>query len=123
MNSKNYIIEEWVKNILVHPLTKNKIKIRDIVNKKNIPDAAIFLKNTKGWIQWSIGQTKFEKWLRGGEYKCLDGDDYPRTVIWEFPSYEKANECYDSKQYQEGWALAKDTTGRSLQIVKGFSTE
>ena len=69
MNSKNYIIEEWVKKILVHPLTKNKIKIRDIVNKKNIPDATIFLKNTKGWIQWSIGQTKFEKWLRGGEYK------------------------------------------------------
>ena len=69
MNSKKYIIEEWVKNILVHPLTKNKIKIVDIINKKNIPDATIFLKNTKGWIEWSIGQTKFEKWLRSGVYK------------------------------------------------------
>ena len=47
MNSKNYIIEEWVENILVHPLTKNKIKMRDIVNKKNIPDATIFLKIQK----------------------------------------------------------------------------
>ena len=61
--------------------------------------------------------------VRGGGYKCLEGDDFPRTVIWEFPSYEQALECYDSKEYQEGWALAKDTTERSLQIIKGFSIE
>jgi len=28
-----------------------------------------------------------------------------------------------SKEYQEGWALAKDTTERNLQIIEGFSTE
>ena len=61
--------------------------------------------------------------VRGGEYKHLEGDDFTRTVIWEFPSYEKAIECHDSKEYQEGWSLAKDTTERNLQIVKGFSTE
>ena len=61
--------------------------------------------------------------VRGGEYKCLEGDDFPRTVIWEFPSIEQAMKCHNSKEYQDGWALAKDTTERSLQIVKGFSTE
>ena len=61
--------------------------------------------------------------VRGGEYSNLEGDEFPRTVIWEFPSYEKAIECHDSKEYQEGWSLAKDTTERNLQIVKGFSTE
>ena len=61
--------------------------------------------------------------VRGGEYKCLEGTDFPRTVVWEFPSYEKAIECHDSKEYQEGWDLAKKTTERNLQIVKGFSTE
>jgi len=61
--------------------------------------------------------------VRGGEYKCLEGDNFPRTVIWEFSSYEKAIKCHNSKEYQDGWALAKDTTKRNLQIIKGFSTE
>ena len=61
--------------------------------------------------------------VRGGKYESLEGDDFPRTVVWEFPNYEKALECYNSKEYQEGWALAKDTTIRNLEIVEGFSTE
>ena len=61
--------------------------------------------------------------VRGGKYKLLEGDHFPRTVIWEFLNYEKALECHNSKEYQEGWALAKDTTIRNLQIVEGFNTE
>ena len=61
--------------------------------------------------------------VRGGEYKCLEGENFSRTVIWEFPSYESAIKCHESKKYQEGWALAKDTTERNLQIIQGFNTE
>jgi uncharacterized protein (DUF1330 family) len=61
--------------------------------------------------------------VRGGDYQCLEGENFLRTVIWEFPSYEAAMECHDSKEYQEGWAIAKDTTERNLQIIEGFSTE
>jgi uncharacterized protein (DUF1330 family) len=61
--------------------------------------------------------------VRGGKYKLLEGDHFPRTVIWEFLNYEKALECHNSKDYQEGWALAKDTTIRNLQIVEGFNIE
>ena len=61
--------------------------------------------------------------VRGGKSKTLEGKDYPRMVIWEFPNYEKAIKCHDSKAYQDGWALAKDTTDRDLQIVEGFNTE
>ena len=61
--------------------------------------------------------------VRGGKYQRLERDDFSRTVIWEFPSYEKAMECHNSKEYQEGWALAKDTTERNLQIIEGFSAE
>ena len=45
--------------------------------------------------------------------------------LWfgEFPNYEKAIECHNSKEYQEGWNLAKDTTQRNMQIVEGFSIE
>ena len=61
--------------------------------------------------------------VRGGKFKTLEGDNYPRTVIWEFPNIEQAMKCYNSKEYQDGWALAKDTTDRNLQIVEGFNTE
>ncbi len=54
-----------------------------------------------------------------GEYKCLEGNDFPRTVIWEFPTYEAAEKCYNSKEYQEAWDLAKNSTDRNLQIVEG----
>ena len=61
--------------------------------------------------------------VRGGKHKTFDGDDFNRTVIWEFPSYEKALECHNSAEYQAGWNLARETTKRHMQIVDGFNTE
>ena len=61
--------------------------------------------------------------VRGGKYQTYDGGEFIRTVIWEFPSYEKAIECHQSKEYQAGWSIAKSTTSRHMQIVEGFSTE
>ena len=61
--------------------------------------------------------------VRGGKHETFDGDNFLRTVIWEFPSYDIAMECHNSKEYQDGWSLAKETTKRHMQIVEGFSTE
>ena len=61
--------------------------------------------------------------VRGRKYQTLEGKDFTRTVIWEFPSYDKAIECHESKEYQNGWDLAKNTTERNLQIIEGFNTE
>ncbi len=61
--------------------------------------------------------------VRGGKYKVYEGDNFSRTVIWEFPSYKKAIECHDSKEYQSGWDLAKETTVRHMQVIEGFSIE
>ena len=58
--------------------------------------------------------------VRGGEYQVLEGKDFSRTVIWEFPSYQIAIDCHSSKEYQKGWLIAKNTTKRNLQIIKGF---
>ena len=60
--------------------------------------------------------------VRGGKFETLEGETYPRTVIWEFPSYEKALECYHSEAYQEAWSYAKETTNRNLQICKQFNS-
>ena len=61
--------------------------------------------------------------IRGGQHKAYEGDNFIRTVVWEFPSYEKAIECHNSDEYQAGWSLAKNTTKRHMQVVEGFSTE
>ena len=51
--------------------------------------------------------------------QVLEGENFIRTVIWEFPSYQKAMECHESKKYQEGWSLARESTERNLLIVEG----
>ena len=61
--------------------------------------------------------------VRGGRHETFDGNDFVRTVVWEFPSYEKALECHKSKEYQEGWSLAKATTKRHMQVIEGFNIE
>ena len=61
--------------------------------------------------------------IRGGKYHLIDGDEFIRTVIWEFPSYKKAIECHNDDEYQKCWELAKNTTIRNLQIIEGFNIE
>ena len=61
--------------------------------------------------------------IRGGKHETFEGDDFSRTVVWEFPSYEKAIECHNSREYKAGWSLAKDTTTRHMQVIEGFSIE
>ena len=61
--------------------------------------------------------------IRGGKHQTYDGEDFQRTVVWEFPNYEKAIECHNSKEYQAGWALAKHTTKRHMQVIEGFNIE
>ena len=54
---------------------------------------------------------------------AFEGESFLRTVIWEFPSYEKAIECHNSSEYKSGWDLAKKTTTRHMQVIEGFSIE
>ena len=61
--------------------------------------------------------------IRGGKYQTYNGEDFIRTVVWEFPNYQKALECKNSKEYKAGWDIAKKTTKRHMLVVEGFSTE
>ena len=67
----------------------------------------------------SVEKYKGKFLIRGGRSTSNEGDKSPRTVVIEFPSYDEANNFYNSKEYQDGWSLAKDTTERNLQIVEG----
>ena len=57
--------------------------------------------------------------VRGGKYITCEGENFIRTVIWEFENIEIATKCHDSNDYQEAWSLARNTTVRDLLIVEG----
>ncbi len=58
--------------------------------------------------------------IRGGKSTINEGDKSPRTVVIEFPSYDEANNFYQSKEYQEAHIILKGHAERQFQIVEGI---
>ena len=50
---------------------------------------------------------------------CLEGQMRERNVVVRFPSVEDAQRCYDSAQYREALAFAKDASERDIIVVEG----
>ena len=57
--------------------------------------------------------------VRGGKNITLEGNQVPRTVIVEFPTFEDAGKCYNSDEYQEAHNILKGSVKRNLQIIEG----
>ena len=86
------------KDVMINALTQSPIvgkkifewreKIENQENLKKYGEAALPV------IQAYGGKAL----VRGSDHVKLEGDNYSRIVIWEFPSFEKANECHDSKE-------------------------
>ena len=57
--------------------------------------------------------------IRGGKNRTNDGINSPRTVVIEFPDYNTAIECYDSKDYQEAHNILNGHVIRHHQTVEG----
>ena len=56
---------------------------------------------------------------RGGKNRTNEGIDSPRVVVVEFPNYNTAIECYDSREYQEAHEILNGHVVRHHQIVEG----
>ena len=57
--------------------------------------------------------------VRGGKNITLEGNQSPRTVIVEFPTFEEAEKCYNSDEYQEAHGILKGSVKRNFQIIEG----
>ena len=57
--------------------------------------------------------------VRGGKNITLEGNQSPRTVIVEFPTFSDAEKCYNSNEYQEALSILKGYVKRNLQIIEG----
>ena len=68
----------------------------------------------------AINKYKGKFLVRGGKKITTEGDDSPRTVVIEFPSFTEAETFFYSKEYQEAHAILKDTVVRHHQIIEGI---
>ena len=57
--------------------------------------------------------------IRGGRSTTNEGEKSPRTVVIEFPSYDEANNFYNSKEYQDAHSILKDHADRQHQTIEG----
>ena len=57
--------------------------------------------------------------VRGGKNRTNDGIKSPRVVVVEFPDYNTAVKCYDSKEYQEAHNILNGHVTRHHQLVEG----
>ena len=57
--------------------------------------------------------------IRGGKTTINEGENSPRTVVIEFPSYEEANLFYNSKEYEDAHEVLKGHAARHHQTIEG----
>jgi uncharacterized protein (DUF1330 family) len=57
---------------------------------------------------------------RAGRLENVEGGMRARNAIIEFPSYEKALECWRSPEYQEAMKLRTPVSTADLVIIEGY---
>ena len=85
---------------------------------KTIKDESV-LKNYAIKAREAISKYKGKFLVRGGKKITTEGDESPRTVVIEFPSFVEAETFFYSKEYQDAHAILKDTVIRHHQIIEG----
>lgn len=59
--------------------------------------------------------------FRGGEFEILEGSwDFKRNVLLEFENISKAQEWYNSSEYQEALKIRSNSATSNLIIIEGY---
>lgn len=80
-------LDDWIKSIVVHPITKQKIDISLFKNANGVYDLRVFLKNTYGYQDWKGGQEEYEKWYASGDGYSNDVKKYLAEIEYDRPIY------------------------------------
>ena len=67
----------------------------------------------------AIEKCKGKYLIKGGKKITTEGEESPRTVVIEFPSFGEAEKFFYSKEYQEAHAILKGIVVRHHQIIEG----
>ena len=57
--------------------------------------------------------------VRGGNKITTEGNEFIRTAVIEFSSFDQAKKFFYSTEYQEAHNILKDTVVRHHQIIEG----
>ena len=57
--------------------------------------------------------------IRGGKKITTEGNEFVRTAVIEFASFDIAKNFFYSKEYQAAHSILKDTVIRHHQIIEG----
>ena len=57
---------------------------------------------------------------RGGECINAEGNWNPRNVVIEFPSYQHAQDCYYSPQYEKARVIRQEVSRGNVMIIEGY---
>ena len=90
-----------------------------IVRSSSIENQAAFDEYAARWAP--MAQKYGARFVAGreGAHETREGEDYPRVLLVEFPSYEQARACYDDPDYQAALPYARDAYAhRELIIVE-----
>ena len=85
---------------------------------KSINDE-IVLKNYATKATIAVKKYKGKFLIKGGKKITTEGEESPRTVVIEFPSFSKAQNFFYSKEYQEAHTILKGIVVRHHQIIEG----
>ena len=68
----------------------------------------------------AVGKYEGKFIIKGGKRVTTEGDESPRTVVIEFPSFLIAEEFFYSKEYQAAHTILKGIAVRHHQIIEGL---
>jgi len=86
------------------------------INVKN-PEA---YKEYVGKVKPTVEKFGGEYLVRNGEFEVIEGEwKHPRTVVIKFPTYEKALEWYNSKEYKPVKPIRLANSEANGIIIKG----
>ena len=57
--------------------------------------------------------------VRGGAAQAMEGPEFSRHVVFEFPSYEAALGAYNDPEYQEVMKIRHRTANSMIVVVEG----
>ena len=85
---------------------------------KSIDDENV-LKNYAIKAKIAVKKYKGKFLIKGGKKITTEGNESPRTVVIEFPSFMEAKTFFYSEEYQEAHEILKGIVVRHHQIIEG----
>ena len=77
------------------------------------------LKNYAIKAKVAVEKYKGKFLIRGGKQITTEGEESPRTVVIEFPTFEETEKFFYSREYQEAHSILEGAVVRHHQIIEG----